>query len=177
MQRHHSCDGAVHNVGTNIRKPTIEYSDDEYQHVMSANLESAYKLSQKAYPLLKEAGSAKMVFISSVAGGPTAMKSGTLYAMTKAAMNQLTKNLCCEWGSDGIHVNAVSPWYILTPLAQQVLQDEEYKAKVLSRTPLKRVGQPHEVSGVVAFLCGPAGDYITGQNIAVDGGYSVMGFY
>lgn len=170
-------DVLVHNVGTNIRKPTIEYSDGEYQHVMSANLESAYKLSQKAYPLLKEAGSAKMVFISSVAGGPTAMKSGTLYAMTKAAMNQLTKNLCCEWGSDGIHVNAVSPWYILTPLAQQVLQDEEYKAKVLSRTPLKRVGQPHEVSGVVAFLCGPAGDYITGQNIAVDGGYSVMGFY
>ena len=64
-----------------------------------------------------------------------------------AAMNQLTKNLCCEWGPDGIHVNAVSPWYILTPLAQQVLQDDEYKAKVLSRTPLKRVGQPHEVSG------------------------------
>ncbi|DBB16446.1 hypothetical protein WJX82_002424 [Trebouxia sp. C0006] len=170
-------DVLVHNVGTNIRKPTIEYSDDDYQQIMSANLESTYKLSQKAYPLLKEAGSAKMVLISSVAGGPIAMKSGTLYAMTKAAMNQLTKNLCCEWGPDGIHVNAVSPWYILTPLAQQVLQDDEYKAKVLSRTPLKRVGQPHEVSGVVAFLCGPAGDYITGQNIAVDGGYSVMGFY
>ena len=65
-----------------------------------------------------------------------------------AAMNQLTKNLCCEWGPDEIRVNAVSPWYTLTPLAQQVLQDKEYEAKVLSRTPLKRVAQPDEVSGV-----------------------------
>lgn len=64
-----------------------------------------------------------------------------------AAMNQLTKNLCCEWGPDGIRVNAVSPWYTLTPLAQQVLQDKEYEAMVLSRTPLKRVAQPDEVSG------------------------------
>ena len=64
-----------------------------------------------------------------------------------AAMNQLTKNLCCEWGPDGIHVNAVSPWYTLTPLAQQVLQDKEYETKVLSRTPLRRVAQPNEVSG------------------------------
>ena len=67
-------------------------------------------------------------------------------------MNQLTKNLCCEWGPDGIHVNAVSPWYTLTPLAQQVLQDKEYEAKVLSRTPLKRIAQPNEVSGKLSQL-------------------------
>ena len=73
-----------------------------------------------------------------------------------AAMNQLTKNLCCEWGQDGIRVNAVSPWYTLTPLAQQVLQDKEYEALVLSRTPLKRVAQPHEVSGG-QILLRPAG--------------------
>lgn len=66
-------------------------------------------------------------------------------------MNQLTKNLCCEWGPDGIRVNAVSPWYTLTPLAQQVLQDKEYEAMVLSRTPLKRVAKPDEVSGGLQF--------------------------
>lgn len=71
----------------------------------------------------------------------------TWHVCLAAAMNQLTKNLCCEWGPDGIRVNAVSPWYTLTPLAQQVLQDKEYEAKVLSRTPLKRVAQPDEVSG------------------------------
>lgn len=69
-------------------------------------------------------------------------------------MNQLTKNLCCEWGPDGIHVNAVSPWYTLNPLAHQVLSDKEYEAKVLSRTPLKRVAQPEEVSGR-AFTLSP----------------------
>ena len=69
------------------------------------------------------------------------------HVLLAAAMNQLTKNLCCEWGPDGIRVNAVSPWYTLTPLAQQVLQDKEYEAMVLSRTPLKRVAQPDEVSG------------------------------
>ena len=71
----------------------------------------------------------------------------TWHIFLAAAMNQLTKNLCCEWGPDGIRVNAVSPWYTLTPLAQQFLQDKEYEAKVLSRTPLKRVAQPDEVSG------------------------------
>ena len=62
-------------------------------------------------------------------------------------MNQLAKNLCCEWGPDGISVNAVAPWYIWTPLTEQVLQNKEYEEKVLSRTPLKRIGQPNEVSG------------------------------
>ena len=67
--------------------------------------------------------------------------------MYVAAMNQLARNLCCEWGPDGIRVNTVSPWYTLTPLTKPVLQDKDYEAKVLSRTPLKRVAQASEVSG------------------------------
>ena len=62
-------------------------------------------------------------------------------------MNQLAKNLCCEWGPDGITVNAVAPWYILTPLTKPVLENKDYNDKVLARTPLKRVGEPSEVSG------------------------------
>ena len=74
-------------------------------------------------------------------------------------------------------MNAVAPWYTATPLALQVLQDEQYKREVLDRTPLGRIGQPEDVSGLMAFLCTPAAGYITGQVIAVDGGYSVMGFW
>mmetsp|Transcript_17549 Transcript_17549/g.45627 ORF Transcript_17549/g.45627 Transcript_17549/m.45627 type:complete len:271 (-) Transcript_17549:204-1016(-) len=167
----------VNNVGTNIRKPTVEFTSEDFHTLLTVNLESAYNLTQLAYPLLERSGSASVVMNSSVAGGPTAMSSGTLYSMSKAAMNQLTKNLACEWGRKGIRVNAVAPWYISTELANQVLQNEEYKAKVVARTPMGRVGTPEEVAGLINYLCTPAAGYVTGQVIQVDGGYSSMGFY
>ncbi len=73
--------------------------------------------------------------------------------------------------------NAVAPWYTNTPLAQQVLADESYKRQVLARTPMGRTGEPEEVADVIAFLCMPASAFVTGQIIAVDGGYSSMGFW
>lgn len=92
-------------------------------------------------------------------------------------MNQITKNFACEWANDGIRVNSVAPWYINTDLAKEVLANAEFKAEVVSRTPLRRVGEPHEVAGLVAFLCMPTAAYITGQIISIDGGMTVNGFY
>eukprot|EP00466_Bigelowiella_natans_P014469 jgi/Bigna1/57081/fgenesh1_pm.3_\ len=176
-----SLDLLVNNVGTNIRKPTVEYSEAEFHQIMQTNWESAFHLSQLAQPsLLKSASSnrnASIVFISSVAGGPTAMFSGSVYSATKAAMNQFTKNLACEWGRDGIRVNCIAPWYTKTPLANQVLKDKVFEQNVIARTPMGRVGEPEEVANAVAFLALPAASYITGQTLAVDGGYSVLGFY
>ena len=167
----------VNNVGKNVRNRTEDFSAAEYEDVMATNLTSAFSLCQKFFPMLKADGRGSVLFNSSVAGGPTCMRSGSVYAMTKAAMNQLTRNLSCEWAKFGIRVNAVAPWYTATPLALQVLRDEQYKREVLDRTPLGRIGQPEDVSGLMAFLCTPAAGYITGQVIAVDGGYSVMGFW
>lgn len=165
------------NVGTNIRKPTIEFTQADFQRLISTNLESAFAMSQAAHPLLVASGDGVVIFNSSVAGGPTAMGSGSIYALTKAALNQMAKSFTCEWAKDGVRAIAVAPWYTDTPLAQQVLKDESFKAKVLERTPMNRIGQPEEVARVVSFLASPAASYIAGATIPVDGGYSCKGFW
>lgn len=105
------------------------------------------------------------------------MRSGVVYAMTKAAMTQMTNNLACEWAQDKIRVNVLAPWYIDTPLVQPVLKDPASLKAVLARTPMGRVGTPQEVSAVVAFLCLDAASYVTGQCIAIDGGFLRNGFF
>lgn len=165
----------VNNVGTNIRKPTTAYSSAEYQQLMATNLESVFGLCQGAHSLLKAAQGASIVNVASVAG-LTALRTGSIYGMTKAAMTQLGRNLAVEWAADGIRVNTVAPWYIRTPLAETVLQNPDYLAEVVARTPMRRVGEPEEVGAAVAFLCMPAASYITGQCLSVDGGFLVNGF-
>ncbi|KAI3705613.1 hypothetical protein L1987_75852 [Smallanthus sonchifolius] len=165
----------INNVGTNIKKPTMEYTPEEYSMIMSTNLESCYHMSQLVHPLLKASGLGSIVFISSVAG-LVHISSGSIYGATKGAMNQLARNLACEWAKDGIRVNSVAPWYIKTSLVEHVLSNKQFLDKVVSRTPLNRPGEANEVSSMVAFLCLPAASYITGQTIVVDGGFSVNGF-
>jgi Tropinone reductase 1 len=168
-------DVLVNNAGTNIRKAVKDVEDGEFEELINTNLRSGYELTRKIYPSLKKSDQGNVIFMSSVAG-LAHLRTGAIYAMSKAAMNQLTKNLAAEWAKDGIRVNAIAPWYIATPLAKQVLQDEDYKKEVLERTPMKRIGEPEEVASVVAFLCSKGAGYITGQTIAVDGGFSIFGF-
>ncbi|XP_071731663.1 senescence-associated protein 13-like isoform X1 [Rutidosis leptorrhynchoides] len=170
----------INNVGTNNFKfVTTEWTAEDYSMGMATNLESCYHISQLSHPLLKASGNGSIVFISSVAGLVN-ISCGSVYAATKAAMNQLAKNFACEWAPDKIRTNSVAPWFTETPLVVPVnmifINEEVNLDKVVSRTPLKRIAETNEVSSLVAFLCLPAASYITGQTIAVDGGFSVNGF-
>lgn len=165
----------VNNVGANQRRAAIDYAEDEWRALFETNVFSAFELCRNAYPQLCRHGSASIVNVGSVSG-LTHVRTGAVYGMTKAALHQLTRNLACEWAEDGIRVNAVAPWYIRTRRTSAALADAEYYEEVIARTPMGRVGEPEEVAAAVAFLCLPAASYITGECIAVDGGFLRYGF-
>ena len=186
----------VLNVGTNRAKPTTGYTDDDLAHLLATNFESAFCLARDAHPALAAAGKrdlsppppdapdslgppgAAITLISSVAGGPQSMRSGTIYAATKAALDQLARTWAVEWAGDGIRVNAVKPFYTDTPLARYVVHDApDARAAVLAATPARRIAAPEDVAGAVAWLSGPAAVHVTGVCVAVDGGYMARGFW
>ncbi|KAJ7961381.1 Tropinone reductase like [Quillaja saponaria] len=162
----------------NIYKETTDYTAEDIFTVMGTNFESGYHLCQLAHPLLKTSGYGSIVFISSTAG-VKALPYVPIYAASKGALNQVTKNLACEWAKDNIRENVVAPGTTKTSLMDSAMQYpgvEKLVEGIVSQTPIRRMAEPKEVSSLVAFLCLPASSYITGQLICVDGGFTVNGF-
>ncbi|KAJ0979548.1 hypothetical protein J5N97_015022 [Dioscorea zingiberensis] len=158
----------INNAGIGFGKPAAECTAEDYSHIMTTNFESALHLSQLAYPLMKASSSGSIVFISSI-GTVIVYEGASIYSASKGAMNQITKNLACEWARDNIRVNCIAPSVIKTPLVANLGLDE-FLMKEASSVPLGRLGEPEEVASVAAFLCLPAASYVTGQIICVDGG-------
>jgi len=165
----------INNAGGNLTRATQEYAEDEWREIFEINLFSAFELSRYAYPLLTRHPASCIVNVGSVCG-LTHVRSGAPYGMSKAALHQMTRNLAAEWADDGVRVNAVAPWYIRTRRTSGKLSNPDYLDEVLERTPMGRVGEVEEVAAAVAFLCLPAASYITGQCLAVDGGFVHYGF-
>ena len=163
----------VNNAGMNIRSKLDDATDSEWHKIMDTNAQSVFMFSQEAAKYMNKGAS--IINVSSV-GGDRALKTGVVYAASKAAIIQMTKVMAMEWGDRGIRVNAIGPWYFRTPLTENLLSDQEYLDSILAVTPLKRVGELPEVASPVVFLASDAAGYITGQTLFIDGGMSIHGF-
>lgn len=165
----------INNAGGNQPAAALDYREEAYRAIFEQNLFSAFEMCRLAHPQLVQHANAAIVNVGSVSG-VTHVRTGAAYGMSKAALHQLSRNLAVEWAVDGIRVNAVAPWYIRTQRSEPALADADYLDEVLDHTPLRRIGEPEEVAAAIAFLCLPAASYITGQVLAVDGGFLSYGF-
>lgn len=152
--------------------PLAAATDADWQQVLDINLRAAARLSSGLIPAMAHRGGGSVILMSSIAGLRGNRAIG-LYGLSKAAIAQLARNLAVEWGPSGVRVNTVSPGLIRTPLAASLLADEDFMQRRLQATPLRRVGDPLEVAGVVLMLASAAGGFITGQNLVVDGGTTI----
>lgn len=166
-------DVLVNNAGVAFRAPASEADVDQFRRVLDLNLTAAFDLSRLAYGVLRAAGRGNIINISSVAGVAT-LPQRAFYGASKAALNHLTQSLAAEWGRDRIRVNAVLPWFTRTPMAASVLSNDGWSRLIQEATPLQRVAEPEDVAHTVAFLM-LASSYITGQLLAVDGGFLAQG--
>ncbi len=173
VERFGKVDILVNNAGINIRSKLDDATDSEWHKIIDTNAQSVFMFSQEAAKHMSKGAS--IINVSSV-GGDRALKTGIVYAASKAAIIQMTKVMAMEWGERGIRVNAIGPWYFRTPLTENLLSDQEYLDSILAVTPLKRVGELPEVASPVVFLASDAAGYITGQTLFIDGGMSIHGF-
>lgn len=142
---------------------------DDYARVMDLNLRSQLVLANLALPRIAARGGGSVMLMSSLSAlrGNGAINA---YALSKAALAQLARNLAVEWGPRNVRVNAIAPGFIATPLSAPLMADQAFMALRMAMTPLRRPGRPEEIGGVAAFLASPAAAFITGQTIVADGG-------
>lgn len=152
--------------------PIAAASDREWDLTMTVNLRSVLWLTSLVIPGMAERGGGSVIITSSIAG-VRGNKALGLYSLSKAAGAALARNLAVEWGPRNVRVNAISPGLIRSDFARPLLDNPDVMTRRLALTPLRRAGEPDEIAGVAVMLAAPAGAFITGQNIIVDGGTTI----
>jgi NAD(P)-dependent dehydrogenase (short-subunit alcohol dehydrogenase family) len=161
----------VNNAGLGPSNLAENVREEDFDLTMAVNLKGTFFTSQAAGRVMIEQKYGRIINLSSQAG-LVALPTESIYCMTKAAISHLTKCLAVEWGQYNITVNAVAPTFINTPGTAEALEDDAFRADVLSRIALGRIGEPMEVASAVVFLASPAASLITGDTLLIDGGWT-----
>jgi NAD(P)-dependent dehydrogenase (short-subunit alcohol dehydrogenase family) len=175
VARYGRLDNLVLNAASNpVYGPSDSVDRQAFDVIMHNNVFGSMRLGHLARPHLAEAGGGAVVLVSSIAGmlGNTVIGA---YGLSKAAENQLVRNLALEFGGDGIRVNAVAPGLIRTDFSKALLSDERMVKHFERTTPLGRIGEPDDIARVIAFLVGDDSRWLSGQVITADGGITVTG--
>ncbi len=162
----------VNNVGIAPANPAMDVTESDFDETLNLNIKGNFFTAQSVGRIMKEQGGGNIVNMSSQAGF-IALDDESIYCMTKAAINHLTRNLASEWAKYNIRVNAVAPTFIETPGTKPWLDDPEFRKSVVDRIPMGRVGKPMEVAGAVVFLASEAASLITGEIMLIDGGWTL----
>jgi NAD(P)-dependent dehydrogenase (short-subunit alcohol dehydrogenase family) len=162
----------VNNAGVNYRVPVLEFPEDEWDRVINTNLKGYFLVAQAVVPQMLQNGYGKVINMSSILG-TVGLPHQVAYASSKGGVDQMTKVMAIEWARQGVRVNAIGPTYFETELVTQIRNDPERFNFINERTPMGRWGYLPELEGAVIFLASPASDFITGQTIYVDGGWTI----
>ena len=152
--------------------PLGDITDEAFDKIMGANVKSNLWLCSLAIPGMAARGGGSVIIVSSIAGIRGTEMIGA-YGISKAADFALCRNLAVEWGPKNVRVNCIAPGLVKTDFARALWVDEKAVARRNAATPLRRIGEPHEIGGVAAFLASPAASFITGQVIVADGGVTI----
>ena len=161
----------VNNAGLNNRVPVLEFPEEAWDLVLNTNLRGYFFVAQAVVPQMVERGYGKVINMSSILGR-VALPNQLAYASAKGGVDQMTKVMALEWAKQGVRVNAIGPTYFETEMVKQIREDHERFNFINERTPMGRWGHLPELEGIVVFLASPASDFITGQTIYIDGGWT-----
>jgi NAD(P)-dependent dehydrogenase (short-subunit alcohol dehydrogenase family) len=171
LDRMKQVDILVNNAGVNARKPVLELSEEDWDLVLNTNLKGYFLVARAVVPQMIARGRGKVVNVASIMG-TVVLPELLPYACSKGGVVQMTKVMAVEWAQQGVTVNAIGPTYFETPLTAPLRNDPERNNFIIDRTPMGRWGQPAELVGTTVFLASRASDFVTGQTIYVDGGWT-----
>ena len=176
MARLGPVDVLVNNAGTNLKKPTLEVTDEEFGRVLQANLNGLFSLTREAVRGMagRGAGSGGCVLNITSMAAIYGLPRVAAYTASKAGVLGLTQQLAVEFAPLNVRVNAIAPGFIFSEMTAKALDaDPDRRARVMARTPMGRMGRPEEVAAAAVFLCSDAAGFITGVQLPVDGGNSI----